>query len=119
MATGSPDSVEKWAPLFLFYAGSGAPKFTKEQVLDANFAITFGHCKLCDSKVTGSSDAHMREHRKDLTAWLAKRRKESSKKSAAGLAAARREKAMLRAHDEAADVIANLDDYPNGGDDDV
>ncbi len=94
MATGRPDPVETWAPLFLTYTGSGAAKFTKEQVLADTFAIFNGHCKLCDDTVHGSVKDHMRKHRHDLTAWLAKRRKESSKKSLAGLAAARREKKL-------------------------
>lgn len=116
MATNNPDPVEVWAPLFLTYAGSGAPKFSPAQVLDENFAITFGHCKLCDAPVIGKVKDHMRKHKQELNAWLSQRKKESAKKSAAGLAAARKEKAMLRAHDEAADVIANLSEY--GGDDD-
>jgi hypothetical protein len=94
MATGRPDPVEVWAPLFLTYAGSGAPKFTKEQVLADGFAILGDHCKLCDDKVTGTAKDHMRTHRKDLTMWLAKRRSEAAKKSLAGLAAARKEKKL-------------------------
>jgi hypothetical protein len=76
MATGNPDPVEVWAPLFLTYAGSGAPKFTKDQVLADGFAITGTYCKLCDSHFTGTAKEHMRKHRKDLTAWLARKRNE-------------------------------------------
>jgi hypothetical protein len=96
MATGNPDPVDVWAPLFLTYAGSGAAKFTKEQILADGFAITGNHCKLCDDTVTGSAKDHMRKHRKDLTAWLARKRTEAAKKSQAGLAAHRKEKQLQK-----------------------
>ncbi len=105
MATGNPDPVEVWAPLFLLYGGGPAPKFKKEQVLDPNFAIVFGHCKLCDDMVVGSVKEHMKAHSKDLTRWLGRRRKESAERSKAGLAAARRERQMLSAKAEADAII--------------
>lgn len=109
MATGRPDPVEVWAPMFLFYSGTSTPKFKEEQILDPAFAITHGHCKLCDTPVTDAK-THMRQHRKELTAWLGKRRKESAKKSKEGLAAVNRER-MLAAKLEADKIIANPGDY--------
>lgn len=92
---GKPDTVEHWAPMFLFFSGTTTAKYTREQILNEQFAITFDHCKLCDSKVEGSHKKHMKTHERELDHWLANRRKESAKKSAAGLEAARREKKLI------------------------
>lgn len=89
MPTGNPWPVEEWAPRFLAY-------WSEEQILKPEFAISFGHCKLCDDKVTGSVKDHMRTHKNDLKAFTSKRRKEAQKKSLAGLALARAEKAKLK-----------------------
>lgn len=84
--------------MFLFFSGTSTPKYTKEQVLDEKFALVGDYCKLCDSRVMGSHKEHMREHRRELTAWLSKRRKESAKKSVAALANARRERKLTAEH---------------------
>lgn len=120
MATGNPDPPEVWIPMFLYYEGDRSkPKFTKDQILAPNFAITSGHCKLCDSTVTGNTDEHLRKHRKELTAYLAKRRAQAERAKAAGLKKGRGKKIEQAAHDEAADIVAEaLAEGVNNDDDD-
>lgn len=104
------DTVEQWAPIFLFYEGTSAPKFKAEQVLDPAFALhrstrlTRSFCKLCDSLVPeGETDVvHMKEHRAELEKWQARRRKEAAQRSNAGLKAARAARA------ETARVLAEI-----------
>lgn len=111
MATGRPDSVEVWAPIFTKY-------FKREQLLNPAFAIVGDHCKLCDDMVAGDPGAHMRTHGKELTAWTAKKKREAEARSKQGLAAHRREQAMQRAAEEARDVIEHINDYPEEDNDD-
>lgn len=96
MTTSHPDPVEKWAPVFLFYTGTHAPKFTDEQVLKPEFAISFGFCKLCDAPVTGDPHEHMERHRSELKVWRKHRSEEAAKNAQAGLAAARAEKRLAK-----------------------
>lgn len=111
MARGRPDPVEVWAPIFLYYAGTTAPKFTKDQVLDPKFAIMGDYCKLCDDHFEGSTKEHMRAHRKELTAWLGRRRREGEKRSKAGLAAWRKEQ-ELAAKAQARGIIEGAVEFP-------
>lgn len=110
MASDTPDTVEQWAPMFLFFAGTSETKFTKEQVLDPKFALVGPYCKLCDHRFTGSGVEHMREHRKELTAWLNKRKRDNRKRAKAGLAAWRKEQELL-AKSEADAIVANPDAF--------
>jgi len=87
MANDNPDTVEQWAPLFLQY-------FKKEQILDPKFSLTFNHCKLCDAHVDEPAETHMKKHRKELTAFLAKRRRAAEARSQAGLKKHRREREL-------------------------
>lgn len=92
-----PETVDQWAPMFLYYSGTSTAKFTREQVLDQNFAIsTHGHCKLCDSRVEGKHKDHMRDHKRELDGWLKRRRNEAAKAKKGGLAAWRKEQAALK-----------------------
>jgi hypothetical protein len=117
MASRQPDTVEQWAPLFLFFAGTSEAKFTKEQVLDPKFALAGSYCKLCDCHFEGSGVKHMREHRKQLTAWLDKRKRENRKRSKAGLATWRKEQELL-AKTEADGIVANPNAYIGEEDED-
>ena len=110
VAKGNPDSVEQWAPMFLRY-------YKEEQILNPTFAITFDHCKLCDDGPIHNTVEHLREHKKELRSYQARRASEARKKSLAGLAAARKEKQMAKSATDAADVIANLDNYPKEDED--
>lgn len=120
MSARTPTPPEEWIPLFLYYEGNRAkPKYTKDQILAPNFAITFNHCKLCDTRVDGSPEAHLRQHRKELTAYLGKRRAAADRAKAAGLMKGRGAKAEQAAHDEAADIVAEtLSEGVDNDDDD-
>ncbi len=96
MSNAAPDTVDVWAPVFVYFGGTNVRKYTDEQLLDPNFAVTFGHCKLCDSHVQGSIEEHLKTHRAELKTWRKYRAAEAEKNSLAGLAAARAEKKLLK-----------------------
>jgi hypothetical protein len=100
MATGNPAPVEEWAPMFMRY-------WKKEHVLDPAFAITFGHCKLCDDRPREGVKEHMATHRKQLNAWLAKKERAAERKRNENLKTARKEKQLER---EYAQVGGDEDD---------
>lgn len=97
------ETVERWAPTFLQYEGTKSTKFTKEQILDPKFALSrysdHGEertwCKLCDAPVGDEGNsAHMRDHDRELSAWLKRRRRESEKRSLEGLKTYREEQEL-------------------------
>lgn len=63
------DAPEVWIPMF-------TKSFSDEQILNPSYAITFDHCKLCDSHVDpGYQKAHLRTHKRELAAF---RRRQAS-----------------------------------------
>lgn len=68
--------------------------FKDEQVLDPNFAITFGHCKLCDAPVHENVKGHMRMHKSQLRSWRTRKEREADKKRTSGLKNWQKERAL-------------------------
>ncbi len=84
----------------MFYTGTATPKYTKEQTLKmGEQSMQSGHCSLCDDTVRDSATEHMRKHRKELTAWLARRRTKAQRASLAGLNKARKARATKEEDD--------------------
>ena len=62
------DSPDVWIPMF-------TRSFSDEQILKPDYAITFDHCKLCDSHVEPAEQKeHLRKHRRELRAYRSKQR---------------------------------------------
>jgi len=93
--------ANEWPDLFIVRAG-----YKPEQILTVEFAFPFPAatatvwCKLCDTHVpAGEREAHVREHKRELTGWRNRRKAEAERRSREALALhnrARRENKALR-----------------------
>lgn len=103
MSTESPNPVEVWAPTFLTFAGSGAPKFDEKWLAKPeNVLSTCGNagtwCKLCDAPVPPVEDVdrHHRKHLRELREWRERTSAEAQQRAREALAATRAERALER-----------------------
>jgi hypothetical protein len=100
---GVPDTVDQWAPIFLYFVGTRQPKYTDEQVLRPEFALSIfelgTYCKLCDVylPIGTRQEKHMARHARELKSWRAKEEARAERERAARLAQAREEKAREKA----------------------
>lgn len=85
--------ADDWCPIYVYYHGTSAAKFTDSQIEGiARAGVERGWCNLCDAPQTDDKEAHVKQHMRDLRAWRKRRGAVIDKERTARLAEARRER---------------------------